>query len=117
MNLRDIRYWPHNIKYGLQNLWDYFPLIWRDRDYDWEYLAKLMEFKINRIADHIGKYGHHVCAAEDVKEMRLCVLLLRRIIADDYPIQQGVRLPDGMMKQDETLLFETMRKHWRKWWD
>lgn len=100
------------VKYGLRNLWDYFPLIWHDRDWDWEYLAILMEFKITRMANSIEKYGHHMRAAEDVKNMRMCAYLLRRIIEDDYPGPI-----DYMMEQDEELLFKTMRKHWREWWD
>ena len=115
MKLRDIRYWPIDIRCGLRNLWDYFPLIWRDRNWDWEYLAMLMEFKITRMANSTEKYGHHMRVAEDVKNMRLCAALLKRILDNEYPFVEGEI--DYMMKQDEALLFKTMQKHWRCWWD
>ena len=116
--------WLHGIRRGIRNLIAYAPIIWRDRDFDWGFLAELMEFKLRRMC----KSSEHWChtGAEDCrKEMTLCVNLLKRIREEDYPMDsvyarhEGKKVPHWvyLQEQDERLLFETMRKHWRSWWD
>lgn len=38
-----------NIFKGIKNIIDYAPIIFQDRDYDYEYLLTLMEFKLDRM--------------------------------------------------------------------
>jgi len=32
--------------YGIRNLWRWFPVIWKDRDWDHGYLSRILEFKL-----------------------------------------------------------------------
>ncbi len=108
--------------YGPKNLIRWAPVIWRDSWSDWSFLAEVMEYKISRMAKMFEKYGCHVNAARDAKRMRICALLLRRLIEDKYSdnaakgFGYGTRAwskeQDNVTKQDEELLFTIMKKHW-----
>lgn len=39
-----------DFKYGIRNLIDWFPIIWRDRDWDYHYLLVMLSFKLKRIS-------------------------------------------------------------------
>lgn len=73
-----------NLKYGILNIIRWFPIIWRDRDWDWEYLAVMMQTKLERMANDTEKYGYHIGKEKDVKNMRLCVALIKRLREDEY---------------------------------
>lgn len=56
----------HSFKRGVRNLIAWFPIIWRDRDWDYHYLLEMLAFKLRRIskstkywntmnADNVGK--------------------------------------------------------------
>jgi hypothetical protein len=83
MNLDDIKYKYHNlfiftlyynIKNGIKNLWTYRKVIWNDRWYDYSFIFKLLEFKLN---DTIKNWeGAHYIGSEFTKK-RMHVLLNR----------------------------------------
>jgi hypothetical protein len=73
-----------NIKYGLQNLWAYKTIIWKDRDWDKHFLLKLMEFKFRRMSEHHTKYGHFQRSDETAKELMIAANLCRRLSEDNY---------------------------------
>lgn len=75
---------PYNILYGLQNLCKWFPVIWSDRDWDYVYLYKLLHFKLKNMEYHHRNYGHHVGAEKDADKIKVCKLLLKRLIDDVY---------------------------------
>jgi hypothetical protein len=62
----------------MRNLFYYFPVIWRDRDYDWSYLADLLERKLRRSARYFSDDAYIN------KEMRVCLRLIERIQKDPY---------------------------------
>ena len=74
----------YNLKYGIQNLWMWLPVIWKDRDWDWDYLTEIMRFKIGRMADKCEKYSYHLHKDKDVKQMRTVSELLRRMHEEPY---------------------------------
>jgi hypothetical protein len=76
--------WLRDIWQGVQNLDDYFGLIWRDRDWDHSFLLALMEFKLRRMSKHIGGRGVHVSAKLDARRMLNAAEACRRIHADEY---------------------------------
>ena len=64
---------------GVENIIAYAPIIWRDRDFDSNYLLELMEFKFRRMADSFDKYGHHENSEKDVAELKECAAICYRI--------------------------------------
>ena len=70
---------------GIKNLWKWFPIVWKDRDFDYHYLLILMKFKLKDIerffsSDKTMSVGIEKCA----KNVKICRILLDRILKDDY---------------------------------
>lgn len=42
---------------GIKNVFVWLPIIWNDRNFDHEYLARIMEFKFRRMSHAFSKYG------------------------------------------------------------
>lgn len=112
--------------YVPRNMIRWAPVIWRDADFDWSFLAEIMEYKISRMAEGFEKYGHHIGSEKSARRMRVCSHLLRRLIKNEYFKNTDKGFPrykysgteaGKLAKQDEELLFTIMRKHWRGWWD
>lgn len=136
-----------SISTGVANLIRWAPIIWADRDWDWCFLARLMEKKLRRMASHFEQYGHHVNADRDAHRMRICAALLRRMREDNYHDlsgwgklyrQQGLDLLSFkkfvrhtitaeerqalerisyLEQQDQDLLGRMLGKYLRRWWD
>jgi hypothetical protein len=136
------------LKWGVWNLIVWFPVIWRDRQWDDHFLYAVMLKKLQRMEKLQRKYGMSVDSHLYAKQMRICIFLLKRMMKDDYyripasqrkamdertdyisylnrdmprrehqDILDAVELEGHLEKMDRELLFKTLRKHVRKWWD
>lgn len=107
-----------NFKEGIKNLYNWFPIIWNDRDFDWAFLAIIMSYKLKKMSKFIKENGYHVNAKKDAKRMLICSILLNRMINDDY--YKDSKNADHEIyrsKYDNDYLFELMKKYFRSWWD
>jgi len=73
-----------NIKYGIENLILWFPIIWRDRNWDHVYIYDIFRHKLDLMEKNIRKYGNHVDAEKDSDKIKICVNLLDRLLKDKY---------------------------------
>ena len=69
-------------------------------------------------------YGISTQAKKDAKNIKKCILLLDRLINDDYSkyrrgenIRESLEKEEMLINQDLDLLFKIMRKQIRVWWD
>lgn len=78
--LEDITYWYnnlflfnvfYNIKNGLKNLWTYKSVIWNDRWYDYDYIMKILLFKLKYNIENWDK-AHYVGSEFTKKRMIVC---------------------------------------------
>lgn len=109
-----------NIKYGIGNLYYYFPVIWRDRDWDHTYLVDLLYYKFSNMEKHFRNYGIHIGADRDADNIRLAKLLCKRITEDEYYKNPYKRIDGKFTDQEQNdvdLLCDIIRKHLREWWD
>jgi len=72
------------LKYGIENLIKWFPVIWKDRDWDHWFLYKILQFKLKQMEKLQRKYGHSVNSETYANQIRTAVLILDRLIKDDY---------------------------------
>lgn len=72
------------IKTGIRNLISWIPIIWNDRDWDQYYLYEILRFKLTRMEEHFRCHSHVANGPKDAKRMRLCALLLDRLIKNEY---------------------------------
>lgn len=141
--LREV-YW--DIYNGIRNLWVYFPLVWRTRDWDYQYIYDFLGFKIKQTRELIEVHGNEVDKSrlKKVKHMKICEALINRLVEDDYCYQQTywtenkqamhityyhplsnrnqnfkmiIDLEKQRREQDKELLFNIIKKHGDGWWD
>jgi hypothetical protein len=66
------RYYHKDIYRGIKNLIAWFPVIWKDRNWDHCYIYKVLQFKLEQQAYYIGSRDRHTTAKRDVEKMLLC---------------------------------------------
>ena len=118
---------------GIRNLWRWLPVIWFDQDFDWCYTARILEIKLRRLADCM-EHGHRIHGKRDAKQARVCAMLLKRLITDEYFDNAGYRpetwhtIPSArrnwiaqhaekMAERDHRYLGMLLGKYLRNWWD
>lgn len=68
---------------NIHNLVRWFPIIWKDRDWDDHFIFEILKFKIKNQAEYIGKHDRYVNAKRDAEIMMLCVRLIEKV-QDEY---------------------------------
>ncbi len=77
-------FFRYKIPYGIKNLIEWFPIIWNDRNWDYSYIYLMMRHKLHLTEQLIRIHGMHIHHKQDADGIRKCVLLLDRLIADEY---------------------------------
>ena len=67
----------------IYNLYRWFPIIWKDQDWDDHFIFEILKFKLKNQAEYIGKRGYHVSAERDAEIMMTCVRLIEKV-QDEY---------------------------------
>jgi hypothetical protein len=83
----DGRYYHKYFKQGVKNILYWFPVIWKDRDWDSYYIFEILQHKLVAQANYIGKRDFHTRAQLDAKRMRLCVKLIKKVQEEDYTME------------------------------
>jgi hypothetical protein len=79
-----IKQWPRQIRQGIKSLWIWFPVIWKDRQWDHIYIYQVFRHKLHLTEQLIRYHGHHLNHIQDADKIKKCVLLLDRLIEDEY---------------------------------
>ena len=61
---------------GVKNLIKWFPVIWRNRDWDHTFIYDILIFKLEQQAKYIGGKNRHMNAKRDAEIMLLCTKLI-----------------------------------------
>ena len=85
-----------DIKYGIQNLIKWFPVIWKDRSWDYIYLLDILSFKLSLMKYAAENYWNTMGAENNAKDMGIAIALIDRI-SNEY--QENIAI----------------EKHERKW--
>jgi hypothetical protein len=67
----------------IYNLYRWFPIIWKDQDWDDHYIFEILKFKLKNQAKYIGSYNRHLSAKRDAEIMMLCTRLIEKV-QDEY---------------------------------
>jgi hypothetical protein len=81
------KYYHKDLYRGIKNLIHWFPVIWKDRDWDSSYIYQILEHKIKLMASGISKRDIHLNAQRDAEIMRMCVRLMELMRADYYVME------------------------------
>lgn len=74
----------YKIKYGIENLILWFPVVWKDRNWDHYFIYVMVRHKLHLTEQLIRNHGHHIRNIKDADDIKLCINLLDRLIEDDY---------------------------------
>lgn len=83
----DGRYYHKDFIKGVKNLIRWFPVIWKDRDWDYRYIWDLNIQKLKFQSKYIGKNDNHTRAKRDAQIMMTCVRLMEKIKDNDYEVE------------------------------
>ena len=83
----DGKYYHKYFKQGVKNLWYWFPIIWKDRNWDGHYIFEILQHKLEGQANYIGRKDLHTRAQLDAKRMRLCISLIKKVQEEDYTME------------------------------
>lgn len=92
---RKIRlWWKYDGKYllkefvrGIKKLWYWFPVIWKDRDWDHHYIYEILKHKLKSQSKYIGDRDIHTLAQLDSRNMMICVSLIQKLQDDFYQME------------------------------
>ncbi len=70
----------------------WFPILWKDEDWDNAYLFEIMRFKISRMRQEIASNQRHLCWEKKVRAMQTAEELLKRNGFDDFYHDLGERI-------------------------
>lgn len=105
-----------DIIHGIHNIFVWVPIIWHDADWDWDGLAKVMEFKMRRMSKLHKEHPIVSDSHRMSRQLLICAELLKRLREDTLDYQR-VKLHDGKMRHYNRYLGELIGKHLRTWWN
>lgn len=80
----EIRFYLKDFISGIKNLIRWFPIIWKDRDWDDHYIWQIMIQKIKFQAQYIRERDRYTRAKRDAEIMMTCVRLMERVKEEYY---------------------------------
>jgi len=112
---------------GIRNVFIWLPIIWEDRWYDSDFLLKMLEFKLDRMATRFEKHGIAVGAERDAKRMRICAVLCRHMMEDNYTFDEESNWKPSYFSKNKTWMRAKSRdaeylghllgRYMLGWWD
>lgn len=74
-------------KYSVKNLIKWFPIIWKDRDWDDYYIWEILKTKLKYQSESISENDNHTRAQYDAEKMRTCINLIEKIQQEFYSME------------------------------
>lgn len=137
----DIRRFIRNIFIGIKNIIEYAPIIYQDRDWDYQYLLYLMKFKLKRIRKCIKDDNIIVDAQKVSEEIQIAIEKIDELEKSDELYEDASQLllqqikntndkdlKEELIKQYYIGLYKFEEEQWsslwtyiyynmQKWWD
>ncbi len=118
---RNLRWFWYSIYYGVRNIIRWMPIVWRDDDCDWSYLAIMMEVKFRNMARLHRQSPIYSDNKKTVKQLMICAELCKRLHEEKYHDSKIVSRRQSVADekradQDSQLLGLMIGKHIRCWW-
>lgn len=108
------------------NLYRWFPIIWKDQDWDDSFIFEILKFKLKNQAEYIGYHDRHMSAKRDAEIMMTCVRLIDKIQQEYYELEYfdyykseinfiPSREYSGKYEMVETLISENLDEYFKKY--
>ena len=83
----DGRYYHKFLKHGIKNIIYWFPIIWKDRNWDHDYIFRILQHKLKAQSKYIGSNDRHTRAQYDAQRMNLCINLMQKLQDSYYDLE------------------------------
>jgi hypothetical protein len=83
----EAQYMHKDFAHGVKNLWKWFPTIWKDRDWDHDFIYNMLAKKLQFQAKYFSNSGIHVDAKRDAERMMLVAKLIKLQQDDFYAME------------------------------
>ena len=80
----DGRYYHKYFKQGIKNLIYWLPIIWKDRNWDQDYIYEVLKHKLKAQAKYIGDANRHTRAKQDARRIIICTKLIQLCQDETY---------------------------------
>jgi hypothetical protein len=81
------KYYHKDFIRGIKNLWKWFPVVWKDKDWDQEHIYNILQFKIEQQAYAMSARDIHTTAQRNAEIMLLCARLIQIQKEDLYGLE------------------------------
>jgi hypothetical protein len=98
-----------SVRPGIKNLIHWLPIVWKDRDWDHDFILEALKFKIKKTADYIESKKRFVGWETEVKYMRISIELISRIQEDYYQAECFPYRDLELVKSGDGYVIETTR--------
>lgn len=120
------RYYHKMFRTGLKNLIYWFPIIWKDRNWDSHYIFEILMHKLKAQSKYIGERDIHTRAKRDAEIMMTCVRLMKLIQDEFYSSEysdyhetkhwfEGIKDKPGYSTWESRLLKENFDDYFKKY--
>ena len=80
----EAQFYPKDFKSGVKNLWYWLPIIWKDRNWDHQFIFDILSHKFKAQSAYIGGRDIHQNAKRDAEVMMTCVRLIEKVQDEWY---------------------------------
>jgi len=80
----EAQFYPKDFKSGVKNLWYWLPIIWKDRNWDHQFIFDILSHKLKAQSAYIGGRDIHQNAKRDAEVMMTCVRLIEKVQDEWY---------------------------------
>jgi len=108
----DAKHLHRDIAHGFRNLWKWFPIIFKDRNWDDYFIFETLKFKLKNTADYFEETQRFVGWEDEVKYIRICEKLIKRIQDDYYQMEyldDKYLIEKMKIEEDGRLKFDTIK--------
>ena len=111
---------------SVSNLVKWFPIIWKDRDWDHHFIFEILKHKLIFMSKSIREKDNHTVAEYDANRMMLAVRLIEKVQNEDYMNElinddeiTIEKIKAGQKKHDKAkrILFKLLDNYIERWWD
>ena len=122
----ELPYQHKYIKHGVKNLYKWFWVIWKDRDWDHHYIFQVLKFKLEKQAKHLSERNWHESSKRDAELMMTCVRLINKLQNEEYYDELynlDEKSPETLQtvidrhNKARRLLFKILEQRIEHWWD
>ena len=78
------RFVKSNLIQSIKNLIRWFPIIWKDRNYDHTFIYEILKFKLSEQSKYLKSKDRFVSTQRQTEKIDICVRLLDKIKTDYY---------------------------------